>query len=55
MAAAPGVEFLNNLRPSPPPAANAVTGVALEVGYQSPSAFIAAFTDAFGTTPGRYH
>lgn len=29
--------------------------MALEVGYQSPSAFIAAFTDAFGTTPGRYH
>jgi len=32
-----------------------VTTVALEVGYESPSAFIAAFTDAFGTTPGRYH
>jgi AraC-like DNA-binding protein len=34
---------------------DAVTSVALEVGYESPSAFIAAFTDAFGTTPGRYH
>jgi AraC-like DNA-binding protein len=34
---------------------DAVTSVALEVGYESPSAFIAAFTDAFGTTPGRYY
>jgi AraC-like DNA-binding protein len=32
-----------------------VTSVALEVGYESPSSFIAVFTDAFGTTPGRYH
>jgi len=33
----------------------AVTGVALEVGYESPSAFIAAFSHAFGTTPGRFY
>jgi AraC-like DNA-binding protein len=32
-----------------------VTGVALEVGYESPSAFVAAFSRAFGTTPGRYY
>jgi AraC-like DNA-binding protein/mannose-6-phosphate isomerase-like protein (cupin superfamily) len=32
-----------------------VTAVALEVGYDSPSAFIAAFKMAFGTTPGRYY
>jgi AraC-like DNA-binding protein len=32
-----------------------VTSVALEVGYESPSSFIAVFTDTFGTTPGRYH
>jgi AraC-like DNA-binding protein/quercetin dioxygenase-like cupin family protein len=31
-----------------------VTRVALEVGYDSVSAFIAAFRKAFGTTPGRY-
>jgi AraC-like DNA-binding protein len=32
-----------------------VTGVALEVGYESPSAFIATFSNAFGTTPGRFY
>ena len=32
-----------------------VTSVALDVGYQSPSAFIAAFSSALGTTPGRYY
>jgi AraC-like DNA-binding protein len=31
-----------------------VTVVALEVGYDSPSAFIAMFRRAFGTTPSRY-
>ncbi len=31
-----------------------VTTVAFEAGYDSPSAFIAAFKRAFGTTPGRY-
>ena len=31
-----------------------VTSTALEVGYESPSAFIAAFSNALGTTPGRY-
>ena len=31
-----------------------VTAAALESGYQSPSAFIAAFRRAFGVTPGRY-
>ena len=33
----------------------AVTQVALEVGYESPSAFVATFSRAFGTTPGRYY
>jgi AraC-like DNA-binding protein len=32
----------------------AVTTVALDSGYSSTSAFIAAFKKAFGTTPGRY-
>jgi AraC-like DNA-binding protein len=32
----------------------AVTRVALEVGYESPSAFVAAFRRELGTTPGRY-
>jgi AraC-like DNA-binding protein len=32
-----------------------VTSIALDVGYQSPSAFIAAFSGALGTTPGRYY
>ena len=32
----------------------AVTGVALDLGYESPSAFIAMFRRALGTTPGRY-
>jgi AraC-like DNA-binding protein len=32
-----------------------VTSTALEVGYESPSAFIAAFSTALGTTPGRYY
>jgi AraC-like DNA-binding protein len=31
-----------------------VTAVALEVGYDSPSAFIAMFRKALGTTPTRY-
>ncbi|MFN8060223.1 MAG: helix-turn-helix transcriptional regulator [Vicinamibacterales bacterium] len=31
-----------------------VTGVALDVGYQTPSAFVAAFRREMGTTPGRY-
>ncbi len=31
-----------------------VTRTALEAGYDSPSAFIAAFKRTFGTTPGRY-
>ncbi len=32
----------------------AVTSVALEVGYESPSAFVAMFREAFGVTPGKY-
>jgi AraC-like DNA-binding protein len=32
-----------------------VTTAALEVGYDSTSAFIAAFKTALGTTPGRYY
>ena len=31
-----------------------VTNVALDVGYESTSAFIAVFKDAFGITPSRY-
>jgi AraC-like DNA-binding protein len=31
-----------------------VTRVALQIGYNSPSAFIAAFRREMGTTPGRY-
>jgi len=31
-----------------------VTGAALDAGYQSPSAFIAAFKRAFGVTPARW-
>ena len=31
-----------------------VTGVAIEVGYDSPSAFIAMFKRALGTTPSQY-
>lgn len=31
-----------------------VSNVALEVGYDSPSSFIAAFKQLFGTTPARY-
>lgn len=31
-----------------------VTRVAIEVGYQDVSSFIAVFTDAFGTTPAKY-
>lgn len=34
---------------------NAVTNVALDLGYASPSAFIAMFKRAFGTTPLRYY
>jgi AraC-like DNA-binding protein len=32
-----------------------VTSTALDVGYESVSAFIAAFSSALGTTPGRYY
>ena len=32
-----------------------VTSTALEVGYESPSAFIAAFSSVLGMTPGRYY
>lgn len=32
-----------------------VTATALEVGYESTSAFIAAFSSVLGTTPGRYY
>ena len=32
-----------------------VTGVALDVGYESTSAFIAMFKRELGTTPGRYY
>jgi AraC-like DNA-binding protein len=32
-----------------------VTAIALEVGYESPSAFISAFKTMLGTTPGRYY
>ena len=35
-------------------AGEAVTNVALEVGYDSPSAFISAFRETFGETPGQY-
>ncbi|MGN6232137.1 MAG: AraC family transcriptional regulator [Trinickia sp.] len=31
-----------------------VTSIALELGYDNPSAFIALFKRTFGTTPGRY-
>jgi len=36
-------------------AGNAVTNAALDLGYASPSAFIAMFKRAFGTTPSRYY
>jgi AraC-like DNA-binding protein len=35
-------------------AGEAVTTVALDLGYDSPSAFVAMFRRALGTTPGRY-
>ncbi len=35
-------------------AGHAVTRVALDVGYESPSAFVSAFRKLLGTTPGRY-
>src|SRR5581483_11304512 len=35
-------------------AGQAVTSIALAIGYDSPSAFIAAFRKQFGTTPARY-
>jgi len=35
-------------------AGGSVTSAALECGYDAPSAFIAAFKDAFGLTPGAY-
>ena len=33
---------------------HAVTSVAVDVGYASPSAFVSAFRRELGTTPGRY-
>ena len=36
-------------------AGESVTTAALEVGYDSTSAFISAFKSALGTTPGRYY
>jgi AraC-like DNA-binding protein len=33
----------------------AVTSIAPEVGYESPSAFVATFKSVLGTTPGRYY
>ena len=36
-------------------AGQAVTSVAIELGYTSPSAFTAMFRRAFGTTPSRYY
>ena len=33
---------------------NAVTSVALDVGYATPSAFVSAFRRELGSTPGRY-
>ncbi|HKJ00346.1 MAG TPA: helix-turn-helix transcriptional regulator [bacterium] len=35
-------------------AGEAVTAVALELGYETPSAFVAMFRRALGTSPGRY-
>ena len=35
-------------------AGHAVKAVARDAGYRSASAFVAAFSDTFGTTPGRY-
>jgi AraC-like DNA-binding protein len=35
-------------------AGQSVKSVAFDVGYRSPSAFVAAFRHALGTTPGRY-
>ena len=35
-------------------AGESVTAVALELGFETPSAFIAMFRRALGTTPGRY-
>jgi AraC-like DNA-binding protein len=35
-------------------AGQSVTAAAIDAGYASPSAFIAAFKQAFGTTPARY-
>jgi len=35
-------------------AGGSVTSAALECGYEAPSAFIAAFKNAFGVTPGEY-
>ncbi len=34
---------------------HAVTNVALQVGYNSPSAFVAAFRKCFGRTPSQYY
>ncbi len=36
-------------------AGESVTRVALDVGYDSTSAFISMFKSALGTTPGRYY
>ncbi len=35
-------------------AGETVTNVSLEIGYDSPSAFISAFRETFGQTPGQY-
>jgi AraC-like DNA-binding protein len=35
-------------------AGESVTGVALELGYETPSAFVAMFRRALGVSPGRY-
>ncbi|APG87128.1 hypothetical protein SAMCFNEI73_pB0446 (plasmid) [Sinorhizobium americanum] len=32
----------------------AVTNVALDVGYESASSFVVAFRETFGTTPARF-
>jgi AraC-like DNA-binding protein len=41
-------------RPGQPGRRQGVTATALECGYDSPSAFIAAFREAFGVTPGEF-
>ena len=46
--------FPGTIRPVVLAAGQAVTSVALDVGYDSPSAFISAFRVTFGQTPGEY-